>query len=194
MIVVVGVSLGGLHALQVILASLPGDFSPAVVIAQHREPGSSDMLQEILQRYSVLPVHEAEDKEAILPGHIYLAPADYHLLLEPGYFTLSTVEPVNYARPAIDVLFESAADSYGKEVVGVILTGMNNDGAQGMAAIKQRGGLAVVQDPATAEAPAMPEAALAQTRVDQVLPLTAIGPYLIMLSRSVPKPLEIPEY
>lgn len=191
MIVVVGTSLGGLYALQVILASLPEDFSPAMVIVQHREPGSSDTLREILQRHSVLPVHEAEDKEAILPGHIYLAPADYHLLLEPGYFILSTVAPVNYARPAIDVLFESAADSYGKEVVGVILTGMNNDGAQGLAAIKQRGGLALVQDPATAEAPTMPEAALASTPVDRILSLAAMGPYLVTLSRSVPKPLKV---
>jgi two-component system chemotaxis response regulator CheB len=131
-----------------------------------------------LQRYTLLSIHEPEDREAVLPGHIYLAPADYHLLLEPGYFTLSTAAPVNYARPAIDMLFESAADSYGQRAMGVILTGMNHDGAEGLATIKRRGGLAVVQDPATAEAPAMPEAALAATPVDQILPLAAIGPFL----------------
>ena len=178
MIIVIGASLGGLHALQTILASLPAEFSLPIAIVQHREAGSSEILQEILQRHSLLTVCDAEDQAAIKPGHVYLAPADYHLLLEPGYFTLSTVEPVNYARPAIDVLFESAADSYGEKAVGVILTGLNYDGARGLAAIKRRGGIAIVQDPATAEAPDMPKAALAATPVDKILPLAAIGPFL----------------
>jgi two-component system chemotaxis response regulator CheB len=184
MIIVIGASLGGLHALQTILAALPADFSPPIAIAQHRGSGTYELLPEIMQRYSLLPVQEAEDQEPIQPGHVYLAPADYHLLLEPGYFTLSTVGPVNYARPAVDVLFESAADSYGAQTVGVILTGLNNDGARGLAAIKRRGGLAVVQDPATAEAPDMPKAALAATPVDKILPLAAIGPFLKTINRS----------
>jgi two-component system chemotaxis response regulator CheB len=184
MIVVIGASLGGLHALQTILASLPAEFSLPIVIVQHREAGTYEILQEVLQRHSLLPVRDAEDQEAIKPGHVYLAPADYHLLLEPGYITLSTGEPVNYARPAVDVLFESAADSYGEQTVGVILTGLNHDGARGLAAIKQRGGLAIVQDPATAEAPDMPKAALVATPVDRILPLAAIGPFLRTLGSS----------
>jgi two-component system, chemotaxis family, protein-glutamate methylesterase/glutaminase len=178
MIIVIGASLGGLHALQTILTSLPAEFSLPIAIVQHREPGTYEVLQEVLQRHSLLPVCDAEDQEAIKPGHVYLAPADYHLLLEPGYFTLSTVEPVNYARPAIDVLFESAADSYGDQTVGIILTGLNYDGAQGLAAIKRRGGIAIVQDPTTAEAPDMPKAALAATPGAKILPLAAIGPFL----------------
>jgi two-component system chemotaxis response regulator CheB len=182
MIIVIGASLGGLHALQTILASLPADFSLPIAVVQHREAGASEILQEILQRYTPLPLCDAQDQEAIKPGHVYLAPADYHLLVEPGYFTLSTVEPVNYARPAVDVLFESAADSYGQQTVGVILTGLNHDGARGLAAIKRRGGLTIVQDPATAEAPDMPKAALAATPVDKILPLAAIGPFLIRMN------------
>ncbi len=178
MIVVIGASLGGLQALQVILASLSTGFSSPIAIVQHRKSDAYHTLQEVLQWHSALPVHETEDHQAILSGHVYLAPADYHLLLEPGYFSLSTAEPVNFARPAIDVLFESAADSYGDQVVGIILTGMNHDGAQGSAAIKRRGGLIIVQDPATAEAPAMPKAAIAAAPVDMILPLAAIGPFL----------------
>jgi two-component system, chemotaxis family, protein-glutamate methylesterase/glutaminase len=184
MIIVIGASLGGLQALQTILASLPAKFLLPIVIVQHREAGTYEILQEILQRHSLLPVCDAEDQEAIKPGHVYLAPADYHLLLEPGYFTLSTGEPVNYARPAVDVLFESAADSYGEQAVGVILTGLNHDGARGLAAIKQRGGMAIVQDPATAEAPDMPKAALAATPVAKILALAAIGPFLRTLGSS----------
>lgn len=196
-IVVVGCSLGGLHALQTVLAALPPDFPAAVVTVQHREAGSGETLVELLRSRCALPVAEAEDKQPILPGCVYLAPPGYHLLIDCGlrnsdfggslrnpqsairnHFALSTDEPVNYARPSIDVLFESAADAYGERVIGVILTGANADGAQGLAAIKRRGGLTIAQDPATAETPAMPQAAIAAVQVDAVLPLQEIGLFL----------------
>ena len=177
-IVVIGTSLGGLHAVETLLGGLPGDFPQPVAIVQHRETGSDDRLSELLQRYTALPVGEAEDKQAIAPGRVYLAPADYHLLVEDRHFALSTEPPVWHARPAIDVLFESAADVYAAQVIGVILSGANEDGARGLAAIKKRGGITVVQDPATAESSAMPNAAIAAAEPDEILPLEEIAPFL----------------
>lgn len=177
-LVVVGTSTGGLNALQTLLPKLPKKFSCAVVVVQHRgkEPGSQ--LRDFLQRSSSLPVKEPEDKEPIRAGCVYLAPRDYHLLVEPGNFALSTEAPVYFARPSIDVLFESAADAYGEDVIGVVLTGANGDGARGLARIKEAGGLAVVEEPSSAQAPEMPQAALAATKVDRVLPLPEIGVFL----------------
>lgn len=177
-LIVIGVSLGGLTALRKVLGALPKDFPIAVAVVKHRQCDADDTLVDLLQNITVLPVAEAEDKDPVRPGHIYLAPPDYHLLVEKGHFALSTEAPVWYARPSIDVLFESAADAYRKRVVGVILTGNNQDGAQGLAAIQRKGGLTVVQDPQTAEARAMPEAAIAAVVVDKILPLEEIGPFL----------------
>jgi two-component system chemotaxis response regulator CheB len=144
---------------------------------------SDDTLRTLLQRESALPVNEVTDKEVILPGWIYLAPANYHLLIDQGTFALSTEAPVHYARPSIDLLFASAADTYGERAIGVILTGASDDGAQGAAEIKARGGLVVVQQPETAESRVMPESAIAATEVDQVLPLSEIAAFLVRLSR-----------
>lgn len=180
-IVVVGTSLGGLSALRIVLGKLAKDFPLPIAIAQHRHRESENRLGDFLQQYVALPIKEVEDKDELLPGRIYLAPADYHLLIEPGYLALSTDAPVSYARPSIDVLFESAADVYGTKAVGVILTGANQDGAQGLARIKACGGLAIVQDPATAEIAAMPKAAIAATQVDAILPLPNIAAYLTNL-------------
>jgi two-component system chemotaxis response regulator CheB len=123
-------------------------------------------------------VRDADDKEPIVAGNVYLAPPDYHLLVEPGHFALSTDERVHHARPSIDVLFESAADAYGERVIGVILTGANQDGASGLARIKAAGGVAIVQDPRDSERREMPDAALAATEVDAVLALDEIGPFI----------------
>lgn len=131
-----------------------------------------------LQQQSLLPVVEAEDKQAIVPGQVYLAPADYHLLVEPGHFALSTEAPVTFARPSIDVLFESAADAYGERVIGVILTGASHDGAQGLAKIVSNGGLAIVQEPSEAVR-TMPEAAIAAVTTAKILPLSEIASLLI---------------
>jgi two-component system, chemotaxis family, protein-glutamate methylesterase/glutaminase len=199
-IIVIGTSLGGLHALEVLLAGLPKNLQVPVAIAQHRHKDSDNSLCVFLQAQCALPIKEAEDKEAIMPGCIYLAPADYHLLVEAGdlredwqskhqagarhTFALSTEAPVLYARPSINVLFESAAEAYGKKVLGVILTGASNDGTQGLLKIKANGGLAVVQDPTTAASPTMPKAAIAAVAVDWILPLRDIAPLIVNLCHS----------
>jgi two-component system chemotaxis response regulator CheB len=181
-IVVIGTSTGGLKALQALLSGLPAEFPLPVVIVQHRGPGSESGLCEFLRRFCSLPISEPEDKEPVLPGRIYLAARDYHLLVENGSFALSTDPAVGFARPSIDVLFESAADEYRERAIGVILTGANRDGARGLAAIKARGGITVVEDPFAAACPEMPEAALAQTKADWVLPLPEIAERLQLLS------------
>jgi two-component system chemotaxis response regulator CheB len=170
-IVVVGTSTGGLKALQVLLSGLPEDFPLPVVIVQHRAKGSDIGLRDYLQQSSHMPVIEPDDKETLLPGRAYLAPRDYHLLIQNGALALSTGPPLAHARPSIDMLFESAADNYAERVIGVILTGANYDGAQGLNRIKARGGLTLVQDPVSAACPQMPAAALEATRADAVLPL-----------------------
>jgi two-component system chemotaxis response regulator CheB len=179
-----GTSLGGLHALEEICSRLPEGFPLPVAIVQHRDKHSDDALREFLQGRSALPVVEVEDKEPIMAGRMYLAPPDYHLLVDQACFALSTEAPVCEARPSVDVLFESAADAYGSGVIGVVLSGANSDGAQGAARIKERGGLVVAQDPATAESSVMPVAALAATRVDNVLPLSGIAAFLVEICKS----------
>jgi len=180
-IVVIGASHGGLAALQLVLPELSPEFPLPVVIVQHRKKDGDDGLCEYLRKRSALPLEEPDDKERVEPGRVYLAPRDYHLLIEESIFALSTESPVGYARPSIDVLFESAADVYGERLVGVILTGANSDGAKGLARIKSLGGFTVVQDPRTAESPAMPEAAIAATEVDRILPLPEIAEFLNQL-------------
>lgn len=178
-LVVVGASWGGLQAVARLLADLPPAFEPPLVIAQHRHPDSLEgTLRQVLQRETERPVVEAEDKLTIESGHVYLAPPDYHLLVERGSFALSVDDRVRYARPSIDVLFESAADAYRAGVIGIILTGANDDGARGLARIKESGGIAVIQDPAEATKRTMPDAAIAATAADAILPLEDIGGYL----------------
>jgi two-component system chemotaxis response regulator CheB len=178
---VIGASWGGLQALTTVLSSLVReDLRASVVIAQHRSPDSAEgVLPQLLGYSSTVPVREAGDKEPIEPATIYVAPPDYHLLIEERHFALATDARVQFARPSIDVLFETAAEAYRDRALGVILTGANADGAAGLRAIHERGGLTVVQDPATAEKSAMPAAALAATAVDAVLPLEEIGQYLV---------------
>ena len=178
--VVVGVSVGGLEALSVLIPALPGDFPLPVVVVQHRRPDSDDFLARHLDEQSRLAVKEADDKEPLRPGTVYLAPAGYHLLIEEdGTFALSVDRRVNHCRPAIDVLFDSAADAYGDKVIGVILTGSNADGSRGLKHIKQCGGLAVVQYPDSAEADCMPRKAVEATTVDRLLALEEIAPFLV---------------
>jgi len=176
-IVVVGASTGGLKALQLLLSSLPAEFPLPIVIVQHRG-ADSETLSGFLRASSQLHVKEPEDKEPIEAGTVYLAPRDYHLLIENRSFALSTESPVAYARPSIDVLFESAADEYEDATIGVILTGANRDGARGLMKIKARGGLTIVENPASATSREMPEAAIASSTVDWILPLQEIGPLL----------------
>lgn len=177
-LIVVGSSWGGMRAVGCLLESLPAEFGIPVVVVQHRPPGREELLEHVLARSSQLEVCPASDKQPLLPGQVYVAPADYHLLVEPGYLALSTDDFVQFARPSIDVLFESAADSYGQRVIGVLLTGANEDGAAGLARIASMGGYTVVQDPATADRPEMPAAAIALGAARRVLELERIGPFL----------------
>src|SRR5205085_835101 len=183
-LVVVGASWGGLHAVTRLLRdlSVKGLGSAAVVIAQHRSPDSVEgVLPELLEAAGPLHVTDAGDKDPIVGGHVYLAPPNYHLLVEPGHLALSVDERVQFARPSIDVLFESAADAYGEAVIGIVLTGANADGAIGLERIKEHGGTTIVQDPKTAERATMPLAAIARMQPDAVLPLDEIAPYVVEL-------------
>lgn len=180
--VVMGVSAGGMKALGAVLPSLPADFAIPVVIVQHRSADSCNYLERSLNDQCRLTVIQADDKESIKAGAIYFAPPDYHLLIEDDRtFSLSVDYPVNYVRPSIDILFETAADAYGKKIIGIILTGANSDGSQGLKTIKERGGLVVVQDPQTAEVASMPRAAIAATHVDHILPLDQIAPFFVKI-------------
>jgi two-component system chemotaxis response regulator CheB len=178
-LICIGASWGGLHAVSRLLADIPAELEQAIVVAQHRHPDAVEtVLPELLALRIARPVREVEDKLELEPRVVYVTPPDYHVLVEPGSFALSLEERVQFARPSIDVLFETAADAYRERVIGVILTGANEDGAAGLARIKQRGGVAIVQDPAEATRRTMPDAAIAATVADAVLPLAEIGNFL----------------
>lgn len=178
-LVAIGASWGGLHAVEEVLGALPGDFGVPVVVAQHRGADAQDgTLVRLLGARCALDVREAEDKQALDPATVLLAPPDYHMLVEPGTVALSVDPPLNFSRPSIDVLFGSAADAYGATVAAVVLTGANADGAAGLARVAARGGTAIVQDPGTAERHEMPQAALDAVPRARVLALGEIGPEL----------------
>ena len=178
-LICIGASWGGINAIAQLLDDLDDEIDQAIVVAQHRGPSRMEGgLAEVLQHHSRRIVADVMDKDAIERNHVYLAPPDYHVLVERGWLALSTDERVQYARPSIDVLFESAADAYADRVIGVILTGANEDGAAGLARIKDRGGVAVIQDPETSDKRAMPDAAIAATAADAVLTLEEIPPFL----------------
>jgi two-component system chemotaxis response regulator CheB len=179
-LIAVGASWGGLRALQEILAGLPADFPPAIVVAQHRSADAQrGALVSALGSRSPLPVCEAGDKDPIRGGRVHVSPPDYHLLVEGDGFALSVDEPVRFSRPSIDVLLESAADAYGARMIGLILTGASADGAAGLALVRDRGGMTIVQDPGTAERTEMPEAAIAAGAAQHVVPLAGIAPLLV---------------
>ncbi len=178
-LVCIGASWGGLQAVGQVLSALPAEFDLPIAIAQHRHPDSqAETLAELLQTQTNRPVLDVEDKMPIESRHVYVAPPNYHLLVERGSFALSVDEHIQFARPSIDVLFETAADAYGAGVIGVILTGANADGALGLARIKNAGGVALIQDPLGAARRTMPDAAIAATVADAILPLEAIGKFI----------------
>lgn len=181
-IVAIGTSWGGLSAMTRLLGGLPQDFPIPIVIVQHRSKDSDELLPRLLQDSTDLQVCEIEDKDVLEPGKVHVAPADYHVMLDSGYVSLTIEEPVRFSRPSIDVMFASAADSYGSGVIGVVLTGANEDGARGLARIVERGGRALVQDPKTAEVAVMPLAAIRAVASAEVLPLDRLAPRLIELS------------
>jgi two-component system, chemotaxis family, protein-glutamate methylesterase/glutaminase len=186
-IVVVGTSWGGLSALRTLVAGLPRDFGMAVALVQHRHKDSDHLLRQLLQEKSELQVCEVEDKMPLEHGRIYVAPPDYHTLVEPGHFSLSTEAPVRYSRPSIDVTFLSAADSYGHRAVGIVLTGANADGSEGLKRISDRGGMAIVQDPATAESSLMPSAAVRAVPRARVMSLDDVVKFVSMLPAGQPE-------
>ena len=188
--VVIGVSAGGLQTLKIILPALAADFPLPLVIVQHLSADADSFLVNYLNEISAIAVKEAEDKEPLTAGVAYLAPAGYHLLVElDRRFSLSVDDRVNFARPSIDVLFESAADVFGEKLIGVVLTGANNDGARGLKAIKARGGLAIVQNPRTAEFATIPEAAITATKVDHISDPGMIAPLLARICGEEPAEL-----
>ena len=181
--IVVGGSAGALDALNQILPALPAGFSIPIALVLHVHPSKPSYLARLLGDRCALTVKEAEDKEPLAPATLYVAPPNYHLLVEPRRcLSLSVGAPVLFSRPAIDVLFESAADAYGAELAGLLLTGGSEDGARGLAEIKRKGGLTMVQAPSTASVPTMPQAALRIAPIDQVLPLGEIGAFLARLA------------
>jgi two-component system chemotaxis response regulator CheB len=186
-IMMVGTSWGGLAALRSLVSGLPDSLCMAVTIIQHRHKDSDHLLRTLLQERSPLPVCEVEDKMPIEHGTVYVAPPDYHTLVEQGFFSLSTEAPVRYSRPSIDVAFGTAADSYGHRTVGVVLTGANSDGAEGLRLISDRGGQAVVQDPETAESPTMPRAAARAVPRARVMPLEEIIRFVGELPAGMPE-------
>ena len=181
--IAVGASWGGLKALRAIAHGLPAHFRVPIAFVQHRSKDSA-ALRDLLQDCTSLIVCEVEDKQPIMGGYIYLAPPDYHLLVDGDEFSLSVDEPVRFSRPSIDVFFESVAERFGPEAVGVVLTGANDDGARGLSQIVARGGVALVQDPRTAESPIMPRAALRAVPTAQALALERMTPHLISLASS----------
>ena len=180
--VVVGASAGGMRATRAMIESLPATFPVPILVVQHMGQQGGKHLVEALERGCQVRVQFAEDKEALEPGTVYVAPPGYHMLVERNRsLALSVDERLHYARPSIDVLFETAAEAYGASLIGVILSGANADGSAGLRRIAQLGGYCIVQDPATAEVAAMPESALRWVQPDFVLEPAEIGRQLALL-------------
>jgi len=185
--VVIGGSAGGIEALEVLLPILPADLRASFFIVQHLPRDRPSLLVEIFKHRCALPVREAEDKEQAARGTVYFAPPDYHLLIETGgYLALSADEPVHYSRPSIDVLFESAADVYRERLLGLILSGANEDGAAGLEAVHRAGGITAVQQPDEARMPQMVLSALQRGIADFVLPIEQIADLLHGVTSEVP--------
>lgn len=185
-LIVVGASLGAFDPISQLLAGLPRDFKQPIAIVKHRGADTGDdPLIALLSEATSLPVVEVEDKQEIAGGCVFIAPAGYHLLVDEAHFALSTGAPLRYARPSIDILFESAADCFGSRTLAVVLSGGNDDGARGALKVKQRGGIVLVQRPDTAECPRMPDAAIAMTDVDAILPAHEMGRFLVEMTENL---------
>lgn len=188
--IVIGTSAGGLDALGIILPGLDPRMPVPILIVQHISASSDSFIVTYFNRLCSLSVKEAEEKELLIPGSVYFAPPDYHVLVEnDGTISLSNEEKVNYSRPSIDVLFETASWAYGNRLIGIILTGANWDGAAGLEQIKENGGLTIVQDPKTAAVARMPESAMERFRPDYILPVEEIGPLINRIFFPIPTQL-----
>ena len=183
--IVIGVSSGGLKALKIIFSALPSGFAIPIIVVQHIGPLSENSWIKLLNDSCIIPIKEADEKEKIVTGNIFIAPSNYHLLIEKDRtFSLTIDERVNFARPSIDVLFESAAEAYKEKLIGIILTGANNDGTKGVKRIKECGGIVIIQDPETAESSYMPASAIAAVQPDYIQALDQIGQLLIKITLS----------
>ncbi|WP_397453478.1 chemotaxis protein CheB [Pseudomonas sp. NA-150] len=183
--IVIGASAGGVEALIKIFSLLGAGFRLPIIAVLHLPDERRSRLAQVFQQRLPIPVKEADDKESIVAGTLYFAAPSYHLSVEKDFsLSLSLEDRVHYSRPSIDILFESAADAYGSRLAGILLTGANEDGARGLAAIKQHGGLSVIQDPNEAHVPIMPEAARTLRAPDLILPLSDIGQLLVELERT----------
>ena len=191
-VVVIGTSAGGIDALRELVSGLPADFTAPICIVLHTSPQSPGVLDAILTRAGRLPAVNVEGRQRMHPGHIYIAPPDYHLVVEPGVVRATKGPRENRFRPAIDPLFRSAAQVYGPRTIGVLLTGNLDDGTAGLWTVKQLGGIAIVQDPADALFPSMPQSALRHVRVDHSVPLPDLAPLLVQLT-TAPVPEEAAE-
>jgi two-component system chemotaxis response regulator CheB len=182
-VVAIGASTGGPRSLEMVLKGLPADLPAAAFITQHMPPGFTRSLAERLDKVCPIKVKEAVHGERVVESQVYLAPGGYHLLADKGVVSLSEAAPVNHVRPSVDVMMESLAKVYGRSVVGIILTGMGKDGSDGMAMIKEKGGKTIVQDPATAVIPGMPQAVIQRGLADKILPLDQIASTIELLLR-----------
>ena len=181
-LLVIGGSAGCIDALLAMLPHFPADFPVPLLVIIHRSPMRESPLADIFQRICKLKVKEAEEKEEIVPGYLYLAPADYHLLIEEARtFSLDHSEKVNFSRPSIDITFEQAAEVYKKKLIGILVTGANTDGAKGLLSIQLQGGFTIVQNPATASVSTMPQAAISLSDKHKVMELEAIPLFLVNL-------------
>jgi two-component system chemotaxis response regulator CheB len=181
-IIAIAASAGGLSALEAILGQLPADFPAAVVVVQHLDPRHRSLMSEILSRRTPLAVKQAEEGEPLQPATVYIAPPNYHVLVNPDLtVSLTQSELVHFVRPSADLLFESVAGSYKDRSIAVVLTGTGSDGSMGVQAIKNRGGTVIAQDEATSEFFGMPQAAINTGSVDFVLGLDEIAPALVTL-------------
>ena len=181
--IVIGTSAGGLYALSALLEKLPGDYPLPIVVVQHRSKELRDLLEEVLQSKCVIRIKQADEKEKLEPGYVYIAPPDYHVLVEKNKtLSLSSDPPVRHSRPSIDVLFETAAIVFKDSLIGIILTGASNDGTAGMLAIRKHGGLTIAQDPAEAQFAYMPKSAIETQAIDKILSLSGIQKFLSQIS------------
>lgn len=178
-IVVIGGSAGSLEGLIKIISFIPPDTTSSVIVVIHRKNSNDSLLPKLLASKTKLIVKEVEDKESISQGHIYIAPPDYHLLIEDrNNFSLDVSDKVQFSRPSIDVTFESAAEVFESDLIGILLSGANADGSEGLNKIVKYGGYAIVQDPLTADVPFMPEQAIASTTINMIADADKIGRYL----------------
>lgn len=181
-LVVIGASWGGLAALTKLFSGMPPAFNAPILVVQHRSRNADNLLASLLQDVTKLTVVDVEDKEPLEAGKVFVAPANYHMLVEDGYLSLTTDPLVKFSRPSIDVTFMSAADAYREKTLGVVLTGANDDGSRGLRHVVDRGGCGIVQDPATAESKAMPTAALNAVPEAEVIKLEKICSRLVELT------------